>query len=532
MRGTAVMLEKGNSHVKIELISGNSELNYFIGSDKKIKELDMGSVSGIIHDLMRSSLYGKYPEFEFAYTGFCVYDSEGNLDIRNNYIDPNNNDTGYIYNQRMLPYLIAYVEKILKALGYSVTENQLLEDEVLCRLLILHGRKTQEYNQILPDWTVKDFLTEVEKFCNVVFVIDRYSLSTRIIFNYNRTQDFSTVCIDSIIDEYTSKIDRENKIEILNYQRVKYKFPDDDYYKYRCVSDEKELFQSPDTIIQKYETLNELETALGNDLEQVYNNNTVYLVNKSSSGGYFYINGIKFEIPVIECPDYFVVSVKADSDSSYYLRRINQFGAFGDETGDTVELRIIPAKMIRVSDEEIYFDDDAFNGIYTFISYPQMPLVKGIDNEKLGVIDIIESGKTKEEDNDTIPVAIHMAAGRWVQTDMFDNRGGGINVTNGFSNNWENLTEEERIARLNRAAKFNLRLGGPFGMFSRNYNRNKNISVKEVWNISFKTDKNITPQSTFIIRNRKFICVSLETEFDINGALPIIKGKFYPEDND
>ncbi|MDR1122059.1 MAG: hypothetical protein LBM08_14255 [Dysgonamonadaceae bacterium] len=531
MRGTAVMLEKGNSHVKIELISGNSELNYFIGSDKKIKELDMGSESNLTMPIAVNSLYEKYPEFKFAFTAFCVYNSEGNLEMRNNYA------TAYSYidhisSSRMLPYLIAYVEKILNALGYSITENQLLEDEVLCRLLILHSRKTLEYNQILPDWTVKDFLTEVEKFCNVVFVIDRYSLSTRIIFNYNRTQVVDTVCIDSIIDEYTSKIDRENKIEVLNYQHVKYKFPDDDYYKYRCVPDEKELFQSPDTVIQEYETFDELATALGNDLEKVYNNNTVYLVNKSYSGGTFLINGVKFEVPVVECPDYFVVSVKADPDSSYYLRRINQFGTFGEETGDTVELRIIPAKMLLVSDEEIYFDKKEFNGMYDWFTYQQMPLIKEINNEKQGVIDIIESGKTKEEDNDTIQVAIHMAPGIWSQTDMFDSHGTGINVTQNFSNDWKDLTEEERIAKTKRAAKFNLRLSGPFGMCHRNYNKNKNISAREVWNISFKTDKNITPQSTFIIRNRKFICVSLETEFDINGALPIIKGKFYPEDDD
>jgi hypothetical protein len=513
MRGTAVVLSHTDTRVKIQLLSGNSDLNYFIGSDKKIEDLDLGTEAAITESQALASLTKKYPESNYVCAPVFIIDDSSAF---NYYIFENQNE--HISNIAMMPYLLCYIQKIIQALGYSIEENHLLEDEVLCRLYIPNSKKTLQYNEILSDWTVQDFLIEIEKFCNVVFVIDKEKSSVRIVRFYNFDKNNGKIYIDKVIDEYEEEYDTENEIDTVNYEQVGYALPDDNYYNYKRLSD----YVLENVSIENYTTMTDLFAAVYPSPEQ-YNKAKIYYVEKH----------ILFGFREIESDNYYVI--RDLGSNIYFPMRANEFRDAGDKKGNTIELKIIPAKM------SAYGFDVGSDSIIL-----QVPLTNLIEQEESGetpgVIDFIESGKNDNENSksDTIPVAIFLGKIKkgcpWSQVDTW--------FVESYSENfvypseydnvaWDQLLpgdKEELIKRVLEYQKFTLRLSGQYGLFNTNYSLNKNISSKVIRKISFVPKGKISPQNTFVIKNKEFICISLETKFNNRGALPVVEGTFYPVD--
>ena len=66
------------------------------------------------------------------------------------------------------PYLCFIVERIIKAIGFSIDTNALRSGSMK-DVFIANARGTLFYNQMLPHWTVREFLTEVQRLCGVWF---------------------------------------------------------------------------------------------------------------------------------------------------------------------------------------------------------------------------------------------------------------------------------------------------------------------------------------------------------------------------
>ncbi|MDR1436845.1 MAG: hypothetical protein LBI65_01870 [Candidatus Symbiothrix sp.] len=514
MRGTAVILGHTDISVKIHLLSGNSELNYFIGADRKIGDLDLGTETTITKDRALDTLDKCFPESNFACAPVIVDSSYLLNDPYPNYgesvdVTPKN--------ITMMPYLLYYVQKIPGALGYTVIENQLLDDEMLCRLYIPHTKAgTLRYNEILAEWTVLDFLSEIEKFCNVVFVIDRETLLVRIIRNYNRDKNSEKIYIDEIIDEYEAQYDSENEIETLDYEQVSYALPSNEYYQYRRLSENV----MEKVTLKEYYTYRDLIIDLAPPAAN-YNKREVYRVKKYILFGFLHI----------EADNYYVIEDVGSNTHAYHI--VHQFRDAGEKNGNTIELKIIPAEM----------------GSSGAMQAPALTAEeKKEENENQGVIDLIEAGDDRDDGGaDTIPVAIFVGKIKlnsfdperneivpWSQTDSFviDKYTERFVYPPEFDEiQWEQISEQERneyIKKILRYEKFTLRLQGQYGLFETCYSKNKNISSKEIRIIHFIAKQKISPQNLFVINNREFICISLETKFNDRGALPIIEGKFYP----
>jgi hypothetical protein len=516
MNGSAVILSHTDTSVEMQLLSGNSNLNYFIGSDKKIDDLDMGMETEITESMALASLGKIYPESNYVCTP--VITSAGSTLNKYRYWTEPGNTSETISNIAMMPYLLSYVQKIAEALGYAIEENQLLNNELLCRIYIPNSKKTLQYNEILAEWTIVDFLTEVEKFCNVVFVIDKEKSSIRIVHFYDWNKNSEKIYIDEIIDEYEEEYDSENEIDTVNYEKVKYDLPNDDYHKYRQLDD----FVLENVAIEEYDTFQSLSQAL-NPLSDHYNKYKIYHTKKH----------VLFGFLEIEADNYYVIQKLADN--SYGFVRVNEFRDTGKKDGNTIELKIIPAEM----DAYIYPDHAGDISLQAPV-IPEETEIEKEDGER-GVIDLIESGNTNTDNqSSTISVAIFMGklnmSGPWSQVDIYATIGNSeiLNYTAAWDLIlWGQLSPEEKNELVNEFLyylKFTLRLTGKYGLFENSYSLNKNISSKTIWKISFIPKGKISPQNTFIIRNKEFICVSLETKFNNQGALPVVEGKFYPVD--
>jgi hypothetical protein len=520
MRGTAVILGHTDISVKIQLLSGNSELNYFIGADMKIEDLDLGEEPAITKSKALDSLTKCYPESNYVCAP-VIADNGAELN-RYRYWSKAGEEAETISKIAMMPYLLYYVQKIPEALGYAVVENQLPEDILFQRLYIPNSKKTLRYGEILPGWTVRDFLIEIEKFCNAVFVIDKEKSSVRIVRFYNWEKSSEKVYIDEIADEYEEEYDSENETDTVNYERVAYAFPADKYYNYKRLSDDV----LENTVIEEYDTFQDLSTALTPPADY-YNKNKIYHVKKHFLFGFF----------EIESDNYYIV--RDLGNNHYCFDRVNDFCDVGKKDGNTIELKIIPAKM------GVYIYPDYLSDC--FLQAPVVPEIKEDEEdegEKKGVIDLIESGVSDSESEDTIPVAIYMGklnlSGPWSQTDCYMNMAGEAPGVYGeeiaYTGTWNLIPwgqlepdiKNELLNEFLYYLKYTLRLSGEYGSFKNNYSINKNMSSKIIRKIYFIPKGKINPQNLFVINNREFFCISLETKFNNRGALPVVEGKFYP----
>lgn len=252
-RGTEIITQWTNEDVTIQIVSGESELNYFIGQDRKIEDLDLGDTGNIRH----AWYDGNWPE-SFQTDDYCLpmiqmksgrtlnglvfgYDSEDEP-----YTDPHNPDLdepGGNYHTYLVmenvtpqPYLCALLERIIEALGYNAHDSHYemvnqLRDSEFANLFLVNTIQTTNYAKMLPGWTVKEFFEEVEKLTGCVFVVrnsdgDGYPkcdimLSTSYYLNANQ------YTVRNITDAYESNVeDDDSRLAVFTTSDVTYDMPD------------------------------------------------------------------------------------------------------------------------------------------------------------------------------------------------------------------------------------------------------------------------------------------------------------------
>ena len=65
LNGTEIILEVNELSASIQLCSGNSELNFLVGSDAKMASVDLGDIPDIDESTAVTSRYRNYPEFNY-----------------------------------------------------------------------------------------------------------------------------------------------------------------------------------------------------------------------------------------------------------------------------------------------------------------------------------------------------------------------------------------------------------------------------------------------------------------------------------
>lgn len=157
--GTEVILSIEDNIAKIQLVSGNSELNYLYAGETTIRQLNLGSLN---LNAEYNNLTKLYPDV----THVCcpVISQKGNykIDDSSQKTDKIFNElewdtrNGFIYKTDTTmvpqPFLLYCIDKIIEAMGYSIEENVLKDDELAKRLIVIHGiQSSTDINRILPN---------------------------------------------------------------------------------------------------------------------------------------------------------------------------------------------------------------------------------------------------------------------------------------------------------------------------------------------------------------------------------------------
>jgi hypothetical protein len=505
LNGTEVILKNTDTEVSIQLVSGNSELNYFIKengdiSDLYISDLDLGAEATLTSDYLNSILAAKYPAAGFAPARIWTGDIVLNECLNFHYATEN---TPYTFtNIAIQPYLMTLLVRTIQALGYAITENELLADDAVCRLYLLNDIRSPLYNKMLPGWTVKEFLEACERFLNVTFDINAFDKSVRIVKNATGITIQGTTYIDGAFDAYERTIIQDEDSS-LDYENVKYPLSEDDWYKYQAV--DGEIMSLAD--ISSYDTYAALLIFLQVDGEGK--------IPASVATNYYKTLKVFY---AADYATYFIVSHVAYTrgpydDSWYYLRPIDRFDSLQVESEDknVLELPFAPAQMTNISfmvlsNAQIYHNPmPAFEG-YSSDEEPA--------DEITDITELIEDGIP---DADTMKKDVFLA--------FYTGSLPGYSRTESAVDYLRELPF--CFGKYNSLNLYTLRLNGPGAWAEKYYQANSAYDFTKEYTIRF-THKNMPDvRAEFVINNKRFVCKELEYVITHNGLHPEITGTFY-----
>lgn len=404
------------------------------------------------------------------------------------------------------PYLVAMLEKVIKALGYTIMVNELLEEQLAKRLYFLNNIQSTEYNKFLPGWKAIDFITECETFFNIAFDVSEYDKTVRIL---RRTADsrFGTYTIDNVIDSYERTFDTASKNAEISYTNVQYDFPSGSWYKYQDI-DEEIMEKAKIHTVDTYKDLCTFLNIQIEDLhpwiplqvaEKYYKTLTVFYVTESDT--YYLVDLFNY---VVDGPS------ESGSATWHYLRPINRFKkVLSNPDDDFVSLKFIPAQMLSLPAGNMW--------VWAVSNIPyQSDKIEEEGTEEKDFNMYIKNGVKGFNDNQKkICLAISKA---WEEgEELLVDRGSPIDYVLDSTFCGENRDFKNRT----------LRIDGDYGLFQRYYNVNRRYDVSREYTLKFITRDIPDVRSEFIFNNKLFICKELEYRVLNDGIHPEITGTFY-----
>lgn len=490
LNGTEAIISNTNEEVKIQLLSGNSELNYFIGSDKYVSSLDLGLESDMSDEAFTAFRYGKYPDKTCTAPRIIIGSQNFNIESYDR------TQGKYTYeNKAIQPYLLSMVEKILSALGYDLTYNQFSEDTFVSKIFILNKDKTGYYNRVLQGWTIKQFLEAFEDLFNAVFVIDNVHKTARLL-NASSPGSSGTYIIENVLDDY-ERTNSEDDDSSVSYNNVAYDFPSSVPFKYMCLDKD----QLDAMVITEFETYESMLSAIsdnqsstrpdyGDKFDTSYNTNEIYYVKATDT--YYIPEKLTFK--------------RSGTELTWelkYPKTINSFRNYvTDEDQEPYKLTFFPCAFKPVG---------AYVGPETSFaeSYPYLPDGNESEDETTkNAHQIIEEGAAPDFDSSKISIALCAIDDIGTFTD---------NVRDVAGSNGGDIIDGRGTFRFN----------GIYGIAQKYYRSSQNINTHTEYNIKFLMKNIPDPQARFLFNNKLFLCKELEFRVTADGIHPEITGVFY-----
>jgi len=513
LNGTEIILEHTDTDVKIQLVSGNSELNFFVGSDKRIRDLDLGTID-INVDKARQSLFGDYRQFKYCCPPI-LWGEDGDVNGRANYwyLTQNMETAGLnpSYGVIAQPYLMYYIEEIPKALGYKIDFNVLLKNDLFCKIYVPNPLDSLKYCDLLPDWTVLEFIEEIERFFNVVFIVNQRDKTVSIYHPYDYFLNADKIYMPSkdILDSYNCSSEDNDELYFTVKNNFRYAFPNNNYFKRMSIPEE--IFQMAYLI--EYDTLQELyEDLKANELEfkSKYFQTMAVFYAKNVDSHYILKESFDLIQPIM------------------VLVPINIFRDANNGVENTVEFKITPAKI-----HPAVFGNAGFP--YVSVSAPPEELDDNTNFDDLILDGLPDTDKSSKAEN--IEIAIYYGVysqeritgfKRWEEDLMYPWVFTDYLPPVDFDNPYH-FPEFYFIEKRDND-NFTLRLTGKHSILNETHPRVKNLNISESWYFKFLFKNILNVRNIFNIQYKKFICQQLEYDITAQGISPIVGGKFYSYD--
>jgi len=530
-RGTEIITRWTQESVTIQIVSGESELNYVIGSDKLIEDLDLGSINPTsdLHCWYEDGMAKWYDGAIPVYSendwdnGFCfppIRTKAGRLlnfwnyttEVENDaeYEDDNDNNNNYhtltyCANLAPQPYLCYLLESILYALGYNQYEppvNQ-LKSSSFGNLFIVNTITTLSYSKMLPGWTVSEFLEEVEKLTSCVFVVDNLNMKCDILLKNEYYLDSQAFTVRNVIDEYeVDHLDDEGRTAEWSASDVSYDIPD---HHWAGLMKLPEGVKDTATINEYVDLQTLIEAAGGIDYKSS-------IILKDTSTGRMYIKMVRFE------------EWASGTEENLYLLEVDQFCNLDRENNEsTLELKITPAPMryskagndtveiVDFSDEKASSESQSQeeNEDETYED-----VIRGYSEEKSDKTDLycaFHNGAFQDRTNYKIPVAYTDAYHAIVQGSLRLASAGGY--------------PPAVVDLIGETPSGSLRLKDiDTELFTSGFV----IDTSRPTTFETYDPNKIDPRQVYVIKNRRFVCRDIEEVITSSGRQKKWKATFFP----
>lgn len=493
--GTEIITGWSDTTVQIQLVSGNSQLNYFVGSDKLISDLEGMPETEPGYNLHNWTPYSDYINKQYPDIAYCtppVYDS-----TNNEFINPwglslmiSKENTLYFtvgprsYDKTRWapqPYVCPYISEVLKALGYNLVYNA-IEDTDWKMLCILHVQRTHKWNEILPDWTVKDFLEAIETFFNARFVINKKTKDVKLVYNSRYYLNAPVAYVSRVIDEYKVECDEEG---VESYDKATLQYPDSSttYGKLRCL---------PENVASKRNGADILSMT-----PEVY----FSIEENRKDNLIFYFSQLGRD-----------VIYKGMKDSKPLYEAVNQFAHLKREGSEVLEMPISPVEMSHIEN----YESDRGHTLQLFF-----PNIGGDAKQEVAedasITELVEnsSSGTKSKPNLLVgyywglnKVALDILPAGTFPVVMIDRY---IHTEYGEAL-FSDLKDTLMLSYMNNEL----------------FNNAYDIDYQNPVEFTSYDDNVFDVNSVFVINNKRYICEYIEYKIDERGRAGAWTGKFYP----
>lgn len=299
--GLCIVLEFSDEEVSIQLVFKNSIFTYAIDDDLMLRDLNLGTAA--IPSNIPANFNLTYPQTDFqllmvfdpdiTYTVFSGQELvDGDLLNRFTYtynsalsrydltygLDGNTVAikgmfaAGSIGIKKVLyspqPYLAAIIRRVIEALGFQVGDNEIVSSSTWKNAIIVNNDTSLRFANMLPDWSVKKFIEQVQIWLNCRFIYNPTTGVVDIRFNHLSNENAELVQL-TVLDDFTGATDEQEPV--MNRQRnIEYNLPDTDIYKYTDLGELRDKFLNVTTSAG---TLAELITSM----RAVHNPHWIYL---------------------------------------------------------------------------------------------------------------------------------------------------------------------------------------------------------------------------------------------------------------
>ena len=533
LKGSALITSITRRSVKVQLLAGNSEFNFFgKGEGMYINEMGIvatesaptygrDTIDDTAIEAYQAALYGAYPEKDFVYFPLFNETLGGTMNNQMYYVDTDQNNLTYpilgasgattgegrretdIIAVSPQPYLCWLIDAIITKMGYTLERNDMIGTPLQQIFVCMPGNSTT-ISKHLPHWTVNEFFRQLEAFLGMVLIVDDVKkmaslISKRFFFMHNVKH------INNIVDDFEVEVDNEVEADV-SIGRTGYTD--------NGLAAELSL---PASAMRKA-TIVQIDSD-GIDAEDSATDRIIYEHN-----------GRRF------------VHWTDDNGATYYSRMVDQARprpAQGDTEDDRtsgldVELKFVPARTtigtLAVRHWKSYNRREELVKEET-ISIPVLTVTgvaienraqRGNSTGGFSLQEYIEDDSLENEESE-VPDFIEVAYND--DTEHYGLSDSGIKCKYWFGKTFCGVMGNVRVNTLN--FDFGLVPTDGTNIYSLCHSGLLQIDKTAKRCIRFLHPGSVDPKQLFVIRGKRFVCEKIERQIDSKGMQPLVTGYFY-----
>ena len=513
-RGTEIVTRWTDETVTIQIVSGESEMNYFAGQDKRLGELNLGNMTTDSWSVMRSHIL-RHDIDRNSGSKYCLPPIRlANGQMANFWTSGSGNEE-LILPQ---PYLIPLMEKVFIALGYTTVDLRRMRTESsgFDYLFLVNTLHSTSYSKIFAGWKVLDLIEAVEQLTGFIFVVGSAGNSITAMKKGDFFADAVKYTLRNVVDQYeaeTLEADSQDDADWAT-SNIKYGMADNDATKLMALPEGVSLLATT----KHYNNIDGIINAIkayGTDYATAKADKVIYV---DDSTGRKYItaerNSHDYKIIVAHTEPYYQIQFDGSQHNKPVLLEVDQFAMLQHGEGlPEIEIGITPAPMT--------FTETVGTEIIDLTAIGDVTGDDGEEEDAETFEDYIGDYQEKDSTAMNLYAAFFNGMYRYVAEAYTDaGHAAALDKLYGYSVTWDGETDDEE-----RSFTGSLRLKDiEDSVYTTDY------GIDTAHPTTFETyDPNvIDPRQIYIIRNKAYVVRDIEETITAEGRRKNWKLTCYP----